>query len=194
MRPLVSFEEDATALNSYEPVLVPGLLQTEEYARAIHTAGRHKVAPEFVDKWVAARMQRQRRLTAPNPLELHVVVAEAALSLQVGGQEVLVGQLRRLVEASQAPNITIQVLAADSCGSGGIAGNFTVLHFADAKIDPPLGYFDGPLGGHMVSDEGGVVTLMNMFDDLRHMALSEADSAEMLVAVLEQQHREDIHV
>lgn len=194
LRPLVSFEEDATALNSYEPVLVPGLLQTEEYARAIHTAGRHKVAPEFVDKWVAARMQRQRRLTEPNPLELHVVVAEAALSLQVGGQEVLVGQLRRLVEASQAPNITIQVLAADSCGSGGIAGNFTVLHFADAKIDPPLGYFDGPLGGHMVSDEGGVVTLMNMFDDLRHMALSEADSAEILVAVLEQQHREGIHV
>lgn len=81
------------------------------------------------------------------------------------------------------------MLAADSCGSGGVAGNFTVLHFADAKIDSPLGYFDGPLGGHMVSDDAGVVTLINRFDDLRHMALSEADSAEMLVAVPEQQHR-----
>ncbi|MEV4732323.1 helix-turn-helix transcriptional regulator [Saccharopolyspora sp. NPDC049426] len=191
LRPLVSFEEDATALSSFEPVLVPGLLQTEEYARAIHTAGRHKVAPEFVDKWVAARMQRQRRLGEPNLLQLHVVVAEAALRLQVGGPGVLASQLRRLVEASQSPNITIQVLAAESRGIGGIASNFTVLHFADAKIDPPLGYFDGPLGGHMVSDEGGVVTLINMFDDLRHMALSEAESAEMLVAVLEQQHRRD---
>lgn len=136
-------------------------------------------------------MRRQLRLAEVKPLQLHVVVAEAALRLQVGGHEVLVGQLRRLVEASQAPNITIQVLAADSGGSGGVASNFTVLHFADSKIDPPLGYFDGPLGGHMVSDGASVITLINMFDDLRHMALSEADSAEMLVAVLEQQRRKD---
>lgn len=189
LRPLVSFEEDATAVTSFEPVLIPGLLQTEDYSRAIHTAGRHKVAPEFVDKWVAARSQRQQRLTGPNPLRLHAVISEAAVRLQVGGPEVFANQLRRLLDAGRADNISIQVLAATKDGYGGVASNFTVLHFADAKIDPPLGYFDGPLGGHMVSDEGDVATMINMFDDLRHMALSEADSAEMLVAILDQQQR-----
>jgi transcriptional regulator with XRE-family HTH domain len=189
LRPLVSFEEDAAAVTCFEPVLVPGLLQTEDYARAIHTAGRHKVAPEFVDKWVAARMRRQQRLREPNPLPLHAVISEAAVRLQVGGPEVFANQLRRLLDAGRAEHTTIQVLAATKDGYGGVASNFMVLHFADAKIDPPLGYFEGPLGGHMVSAEGDVVTMINMFDDLRHMALSETGSAEMLVAILDQQQR-----
>ncbi|WP_083886109.1 helix-turn-helix domain-containing protein [Actinoalloteichus spitiensis] len=189
LRPLVSFEEDATTVTTFEPVLIPGLLQTEDYARALHAAGRHKVAAGFVDKWIAARMQRQQRLSGPKPLRLHAVISEAAVRLQVGGPKVFADQLRRLLDAGRADNITVQVLAATKDGYGGVGSNFTVLHFLDARIDPPLGYFDGPLGGHMVSDEGDVVTLVNMFDDLRHMALSEADSAEMLAAILDQQQR-----
>ncbi|PRW62357.1 helix-turn-helix domain-containing protein [Actinopolyspora mortivallis] len=190
LRPLVSFEEDAVTVTSFEPVLIPGLLQTENYARSVHTAGRRKVASEFVDRWVAARMQRQQRLSGPDPLRLSAVISEAAIRLRVGGAEVCVDQLRRLLELGQQDNISIRILTADENGYGGVASNFTVLHFADPKVDPPLGYFDGPLGGHMISDEGDVATMVNMFDDLRHMALSETDSAEMIAAVLEQRERE----
>lgn len=189
LRPLVSFEEDAIAVTSFEPVIVPGLLQTEDYARAIHTAGRHKVAPQYVEKRVAARMQRQRPLTGPSPLNLHAVISEAAIRLEVGGHEVFTRQLQRLLDAARSENITIQILAATKDGYGGVASNFTVLHFAEPKTDPPLGYFDAPLGGYMVSDEGDVATMINMFDDLCQMALSEADSAEMLAAILNEHQR-----
>lgn len=142
-----------------------------------------------MEKWVAARMQRQRPLTGPSPLSLHAVVSEAAVRLEVGGPDVFARQLERLVDAAQADNLTIQVLAATKDGYGGVASNFMVLHFAEPKIDPPLGYFDGPLGGYMVSDEGDVATMINMFDDLRHMALTETDSAEMLAAILDEHRR-----
>ncbi|UED85740.1 helix-turn-helix domain-containing protein [Streptomyces profundus] len=184
MRPLVSFEEDAVRVETFEPVLVPGLLQTEEYARAIHETGHHKVAPEFVDKWVAARMKRQERLSGKRPLKLHAVIPEAVLRLAVGGPDVLRQQLARLHEASTARNITIQVLAGDRNGYGGVASNFLVLHFADPSLDPPLGCFDGPLGGYMISDEGDVATLGSMFKDLSRMALSAKDSTELLAKAL----------
>jgi hypothetical protein len=86
-------------------------------------------------------------------------------------------------------SITIQLLTAAKDGYGDVASNFTVLHFADPNTDPPLGYFDGPLGGYMVSNKGDVTTMINMFDDLRHTALPESDSAEMLAAILNQQRR-----
>lgn len=189
LRPLLSFEEDAMSVISFEPVLIPGLLQTEDYARAIHTAGRHKVAPQYVDKWVAARMQRQLLLSGPDPLNLHVIISEAAARLEVGGPQVFADQLQRLLDAAREDNITIQVIPASTDGYGDIACNFTVLHFADPKVDPPLSYFDGPLGGYMVSDAGDVATLIGMFDDLRLLALPEQDSVKVLAAILEEHRR-----
>lgn len=191
LRPLVSFEEDATVITTFEPTLVPGLLQTEDYARAIHTTGRRKVAAEYVEKWVAARMERQHRISSPEPTPLHAVISEAVLRLEVGGPEVFTGQVEHLLKAAHEDNVTVQVLPATKDGYAGVATNFAVLHFADALIDPPLGYFDGPLGGYMVSDEGDVATLINMFDDARKTALSEADSVEMLSAVLDEHRRKD---
>lgn len=176
MRPLVSFEQDAVAIQTFEPVLIPGLLQTEEYAHAIHAAGRHKVAPEFIEKWVAARMRRQQRLRGPAPATLHAVIAEAALHLELGGRADFTRQLECLLDAASRDNITLQVLAA-------------VLHFAEVDEYPPLGCFDGPLGGYIVSDEGDVGTMVKMFDDLRQLALSEAESAELLAANLKKHRR-----
>ncbi|MEU0805792.1 DUF5753 domain-containing protein [Streptomyces sp. NPDC005970] len=189
MRPLVSFEQDAVAIQTFEPVLIPGLLQTEEYAHAIHTAGRHKVAPEFIEKWVAARMRRQQRLRGPAPATLHAVIAEAALHLELGGRADFTRQLECLLDAASRDNITLQVLAAGETGYGGVASNFHVLHFAEVDEYPPLGCFDGPLGGYIVSDEGDVATMVKMFDDLRQLALSEAESAELLAASLKKHRR-----
>jgi Domain of unknown function (DUF5753) len=189
LRPLVSFEEDAVTETSFQPVIIHGLLQTEEYARATHLTAPYVVAPDAVDRWVAARMQRQQRLTGPFPLRLHAVLTEAALRLEVGGPAVMTAQLERLMAATSADNITIQVLPTSMWQHAGFASNFTVLHFADAVADPPLGYFDGPFGGYLISDPGDVDSMVNMFDDLRESALDAASSAELLAAILDEYRR-----
>jgi hypothetical protein len=184
LRPLVSFEEDAVRIETFEPVLVPGLLQTEEYARAIHAGARRKVPPEYVDKWVAARMQRQRRLNGPAPVALHVVISEAVLRLEVGGRDVFARQLESLVDAAASDHVTVQVIAEVQDGYSDIASNFTVLHFDEPDVDPPLGYFDGPLGGYVVSDEGDVARMRCMFKDVCQLALPEETSTKVLTDML----------
>jgi transcriptional regulator with XRE-family HTH domain len=188
-RPFVSFEEDAVAETVFEPVIIHGLLQTEEYARATHVAAHHVVAASAVDNRVAARVQRQQRLIDPNPLRLHLVICEAALRLEVGGPAVMTAQLERLLQAVRAANVTVQVLPATRDDHAGTASNFTVLHFGDPVADPPLGYFDGPLGGYLISDEGDVASMVNMFDDLARPALDASESAEMIGAILDEYHR-----
>jgi uncharacterized protein DUF5753 len=117
------------------------------------------------------------------------VLTEAALRLEGGGPAVMTAQLERLLAAASSENITIQVLPSIQGQHAGIASNFTVLHFADPEIDPPLGYFDGPLGGYLISDPGDVASMVNMFDDLREPALDAAESTEMLAAILDEYRR-----
>ncbi|MGI8816294.1 MAG: DUF5753 domain-containing protein [Pseudonocardia sp.] len=159
-------------------------MQTEEYARATHLAAPYAVAPRAVAGWVAARMQRQRRLTEPVPLRLHTVLTEAALRLEVCGPAAMTAQLERLLAAAGSENITIQVLPATQGRPAG-ASNFTVLHFADPAADPPLGCFDGPLGGYLISDPGDVATMAAGFADLREAALDPAASTELIAAILD---------
>ncbi len=188
-RPFVSFEEDAVAETSFQPVIIDGMLQIEDYARATHLTAHQVVASSAVDNRVAARMQRQQRLTGPDPLRFHMVITEAALRLEVGGPAVMTAQLEQLLAAASSENITIQVLPSTTWQHVGIASNFTVLHFADAEIDPPLGYFDGPLGGYLISDPGDVAAMVNTFDDLRDAALGVAESTALLAAILDEYRR-----
>lgn len=188
LRPLVSFEEDAVAETTFQPVIIPGLLQTEEYARATQLTAPHVVA-DAVEKWVAARMHRQQRLAGPYPLRFHALLSGAALRLQVGGPAVMTAQLERLLAATSAHNTTIQVLPSSRDQHAGVASNFTVLHFSDPDIDPPLGYFDGPLGGYLISDRGDVAAMVNMFNDLRGSALDAAESTELFAAILDEYRR-----
>lgn len=117
------------------------------------------------------------------------VLTEAALRLEGDGPAVMTAQLERLLAAASSENITIQVLSSIQGQHAGIASNFTVLHFADPEIDPPLGYFDGPLGGYLISDPGDVASMVNMFDGLREPALDAAESTEMLAAILDEYRR-----
>jgi transcriptional regulator with XRE-family HTH domain len=186
LRALSSFEEDAVRITAFDPVIVPGLLQTEDYARSIHLAGPYQTAPSDVDRWVAARMLRQARVTGSEALLFQTVVPEAALRLQIGGPSVLAAQLEWLLVSASAENVALRVLPATAGAHPALASNFSVLHFMDAKSDPPLGYFDGPVGGYLISDQGEVADMINMFDDVRSIALAEAESAEMIAAVLKE--------
>ena len=186
LKPLVSFEEDATAVGTFQPVLIPGLLQTEDYARTTHVEAPYVVSANVVEKWVAARMLRQQRLAGPDPLRLRAIITEAALRLEVGGLRVLKAQLERLLTDAVADNITIQVLPASLAAHAGVATNTTVIHFADPQVDRPLGYYDGPLGGNLISHEGAVADMINILDDLAKSALNENDSVAMIAAILKE--------
>lgn len=186
LRPLVSFEEDAVRICAFEPVVIPGLLQTEAYSRAIHLASPYTTPASELERRLAARKLRQQRLAGTKPLKLHVIIAEAALRLAIGGSAVLAEQLRHLLELNKKNNITVQVLAAAAGAHPAMAGNFTVLHFAEPELDPPLGYYDGPLGGCVVSDEGDVATMARMFEDVRQAALGKAESVQLITGLLEE--------
>jgi hypothetical protein len=131
-------------------------------------------------------MLRQARIAGSDALLLHAVIPEAALRLQIGGPSVLAAQLEWLLISAGAQNVTIQALPSSAGAHPALASNFSVLHFADSKSDPPLGYFDGPIGGYLISDDGEVADMINMFDDVRSIALDEAESVEMITAVLKE--------
>ncbi|GDY31959.1 helix-turn-helix domain-containing protein [Gandjariella thermophila] len=183
VKPFVGFENDASSVRNFELGIIPGLLQTEPYARAVHLTARHLAPPGTVDKRVAARMERQRRLTATPPLELWAVVDEAALHRMVGGPEVMTEQLEHLLRMGQLPNVKIQVLPADVGAHGSMSGPICVFSFADAA-EPDIGWLEHPLGGNIVDDPKDVATMATLFDDLREAALGVRESARFIAAMV----------
>jgi transcriptional regulator with XRE-family HTH domain len=108
-RKYVNLEEVAEAMRNYDNELILGLCQTEDYARALISANT-KTQPGDVDRAVQARLARQERLAGPDAIQLHVVMAEAAVRIQIGGPKVMRAQLERLRELTALPNITIQII------------------------------------------------------------------------------------
>jgi transcriptional regulator with XRE-family HTH domain len=136
----VGLEEAVTLIRTYEVQFVPGLLQTEEYIRAI-AAGPTSASKEEIERRVRLRMTRQALLTRPNPPRLWAVIDEAALRRPVGGREVMRGQIERLIEATKQPNVTLQVLPFKAGSHSGEAGAFTVLRFPDPEL-PDIIYLE----------------------------------------------------
>jgi|SRR5450755_640638 transcriptional regulator with XRE-family HTH domain len=112
-RPFAAYEEIATALRSFEHTLVPGLLQTPEYARAV-LAVRPNTSPDELDDMVAARLARQAILDQDSPPALWAVIDEAVLHREIGGAKVMADQLLHLVDMSDRPNVTLQVIPYSS--------------------------------------------------------------------------------
>lgn len=132
----VGLEEAATDIRTYEVQFVPGLLQTEGYARAV-TRLQYTDIPkqnEEAERRVSLRMARQRLLTTDDPLRLWAVIDEAALRRILGGREVMRGQVRYLIEVSAKPNVTIQVIPFDKGGHAAAGGPFSILRFAEPDL------------------------------------------------------------
>ncbi|MDA3643832.1 helix-turn-helix domain-containing protein [Saccharopolyspora indica] len=177
--PYVDFEQAATEVCNFELDLVPGLLQTEAYAREIHRVGRSQVLD--IDRFVSARMERQRRLLAESPLQLRAVVGESALRRLVGGPDVMREQIERLIDRCQLPNVILQVLPFGAGAHVCPSSAFVVLAFA--ADEEPIGYMDSPLGGHTVDEAEDVTVLRYLFDGLRATALPAAASLELLRSI-----------
>jgi Domain of unknown function (DUF5753)/Helix-turn-helix domain len=133
-RAYVDLEAVATLIRAYEAVFVPGLLQTEDYMRALMRATVRDHPPEEVERRVKLRLNRQQLLTRPDPPRLWAVIDEAALRRTVGGTPVLRAQVERLIEAAALPNVALQVLPLRAGAHPAMIGAFSLLRFAAEEL------------------------------------------------------------
>jgi transcriptional regulator with XRE-family HTH domain len=174
----IAYEAEAAELRSFQPTLVPGLLQTEDYARAVSGVGR-ETEEEAIEQRVKARITRQEVLTrAPTPLRLHAILSEATLLFEVGGLEVLRAQLEHLVRLAATPNITVQVLRFAAGATLADRGGFAVLTFEGNE--PPLGYCESAGGELFLESPREIGRLTTVFDHLRTLAMSPAESVKFI--------------
>jgi transcriptional regulator with XRE-family HTH domain len=180
---LVLLEQDSSAIRIFQPFGIPGILQTEDYARAVKNSLR--LDPDLdVDKAVAFRMARKEVLTRPVPARLDVVIGEAALRQRMGGVGVLRDQLRHLLETSQTANVTIRVLPYEAPRHPGFDGPFTML-------DVELGAFtivilDNFARAVFLEDDADVEHCNVIFAELCAVALSEEASRTQIERVLDE--------
>lgn len=181
----VGMETDATRVRTFELELIPGLLQTEKYARATNIVGSHMTEPTEVDRKVAARMHRQKRLAEDPPLEVHAVISEAALHRCAADPTAASGQFKHLVDTAHQVNVDVQVLPFSAGLHESVAGSFTLLDFPPDTW-PPAAYQEYAIGGHLVDDGEAVTALSEVFGRLCGHALSSDES----IALLEKYARE----
>lgn len=172
-------EREATSLRTWQPTLVEGLLQTEEYARALLST-RMGASEDEIEQMVAGRMDRQAILRRDAPPLLWVVMDEAVLRRPIGGRQVMAEQLDHLVEMAQRPNILIQVISHEVGAHEGVNGAFMI---ADCKNAPSVVYLETALTGLVVEKPEDVAAVTLVYETLRAEALPRAGSLETLKEV-----------
>jgi transcriptional regulator with XRE-family HTH domain len=160
--------------------IVPGFLQTQDYARAVIAATRPALEPGEVDRRVIARTARQNALFGrAKPPEIHVVLDEVALRRQVGGRAVMSAQLDMLVDAGMRPGLTLQVLPFTAGANAGMDGEFVILTFPDPE-DSPVAYAEG-LMGDVYLESGNELDIYNLaWSHLAEDALTPDESAAVV--------------
>ncbi|WP_260194981.1 helix-turn-helix domain-containing protein [Actinophytocola gossypii] len=174
-RPFVAAEAEARTLKTFEHTLVPGLLQTEDYARTL-VEGYPGLTRDEVAARVTAKMGRQVVLDTEEPPWLWAVIDEQVLHREVGGPEVMAAQLLKLAEFARRPRITIQVLSAARAHAG-LVGAFVI---AELARQPTVAYLESVLGGQTVQDPAMVETMAVVFDTIRTDAFSGGESLDLI--------------
>ncbi|MFJ8863400.1 helix-turn-helix domain-containing protein [Streptomyces sp. NPDC102451] len=168
----IGLETDAESLRVYEPQVVPGLLQTRGYAEALINGALPEAPPSDIEKRVNVRARRQDRVNAPeHPLRLWAVIDESALRRLVGGKQVMIEQLEHLIEQSQLPHVTVQVLPFDMGAHPGINGQYAILEFPDAA-DSSVVYIEGVTSDLYLEKANDVQRYSVMYEHLRAQALN----------------------
>jgi transcriptional regulator with XRE-family HTH domain len=183
-RTYVDLESAASLIRTYEGQLVPGLLQTDDYIRAVvHDASLEP--SEDVGRRVRLRMARQTVLTRERPPRLWAVVDEAALRRPVGGREVMRGQLERLIAATKLPNVTLQILPFAGGAHPAMVGAFSILRFADREL-PDVVYLEHLTNAVYLDKREEVERYLDVMELLCVASEPPARTAELLTQILDE--------
>lgn len=180
-RPFVELEESATAIRSFQVQVVPGLLQTEGYARAVLSAGRPNA--DRVEELVTARLERQHILTRKEPPELWIVLDENVLRRHAGSPETMRAQLEHLITAAERPSNVIQVVPFEAGVHAGVDGPFAALTLDEG---PDVVYIDGFVQGQILAERADVKEAARAYDLLSAVALSPTRSIDMIAHALKE--------
>ncbi|MGH3938745.1 MAG: helix-turn-helix domain-containing protein [Pseudonocardiaceae bacterium] len=180
-----ALEQAASVIRTYEPQLVPGLLQTEDYARAVIRLRQLHARHEEIERHLALRMARQQFLTQPEAPDLWVVLDEAALRRPLGSQEILHAQLRHLIEMAQRPNITLQIVPFDIGGHAATGGGFTILRFSWFDL-PDVVYLEHLNSALYLDKARDTKDYLTIMDCLCIQAQSPLDSTRFLHRIIEE--------
>ncbi|MBO0869770.1 MAG: helix-turn-helix domain-containing protein [Micromonosporaceae bacterium] len=178
----IALESEATGLKIFEPIVVHGLLQTEEYARAVAEQYAGPREPAAVDAHVRARLARQEILNRPDPPPLHVVLDESVLHRVIGSRAILRGQLRHLAEVARMRKVTLQVVPFDSADPVAyVTGPMVIIEFPESRSDP-VTYIENVAGGLYIERPEEVHTYLAAFDRLCAAALSPEQTVTRIEA------------
>ena len=182
----VGLEAEAVVVSGFHSSVVPGLLQTADYARAIHEAALPEVAapdltPEVIGQRVEARIRRQALLTKEKPLNFSAVIDEAVLHRLVGGSTVMGAQLQHVVDMAALPNVTIQVIPYSSGAHPALESTFYILDFADAV--PSVIYVEGLVGWIYLERAQDIGRYRSVFERLSSIALPAEESTKLVAEI-----------
>jgi transcriptional regulator with XRE-family HTH domain len=179
----VGLEETATLIRTYEGHLVPGLLQTEDYARAVMFAGLPGEPDDEIERWLRLRMDRQGLLTRSDPPRLWAVMDEAALRRPIGGPEVMRAQLEHLVAATKLPNVTVQVVLFRTGAHAALGQPFVILRFDDPDL-PDMVYLEQFTSGLWLDKPDEVDSYAQVMDRLAVQAEDPNHTGEIVTNIL----------
>jgi len=184
-RTYVDLESAATLIRTYEGQLVPGLLQTEDYMRAVIAGSQLDEQAEEGERRVALRMARQTLLTLPDSPRLWAVIDEAALRRPVGSPEVMGGQLERLIDAAKLANVVLQILPFHAGAHPGMVGAFSVLRFADVEL-PDVVYVEHLTNALYLDRRDNVNRYLHVMDRISMSAAPPDKTVDILHKILQE--------
>jgi transcriptional regulator with XRE-family HTH domain len=180
---VASREDDAESILQYAAQVVPGLLQTEAYAREVlHAIHHYQASPEKLARRLEARLARQGLLTGKDAPRYWVVLDEAVLRRAIGGQQVMHAQLQRLIDAAELPNMTLQVLPFSVGAHAALDGDFTILSYRDPE-DPDVVFIENTGVDAYLEDPAVTRRYNSIFEHLRMAAQNQAESIRTLADV-----------
>jgi DNA-binding XRE family transcriptional regulator len=181
-RAYVDLEQAAVIIRAYEGQFVPGLLQTDDYARSVMGRGLEE-EPEDIERRVELRAARQAVLTRPDPPRLWAVIDEAALRRPVGSPEIMRAQIERLIEATRLPNVTLQVLRFRAGAHPAMVGAFSILRFADADL-PDVVYLEHLTGAIYLDKREDVRQYLHVMETVSVRSTAPDATPHILTGIL----------
>ncbi|MFI6207343.1 helix-turn-helix domain-containing protein [Streptomyces sp. NPDC051041] len=181
----VALEDIATSVRTWQLAIVPGLLQTPDYARALAIGNGHWEDVDEIEPFVESRMARQARLHGETPLELWAVVHEAALRQLVGGREVMREQLGHLLDTARRPNVKLQVLPFIAGAHPGMTSAFTIVSFAEpGALD--VVHVDTTSSAVWLESDTDAAHHNTLFDRITRLSLAQRNSVELIDGILKE--------